>query len=842
MRKVNKVNSARGVCVGVVVVAFANMGTTRGAEVPFTEHVISTPADFAVSVFATDMDGDGDTDVLSASFDDNKIAWYENDGGSPPCFTEHVISTTGSGAWSVFATDVNGDGNTDVLSASTNNKIAWYESDGGSPPTFTEHVISTTALNARSVFATDVNGDGDIDVLSASLSDDKSAWYESDGGSPPSFTEHVISTTADNAWSVFATDVNGDGDTDVLSASSFDDSKIAWYESDGGSPPTFTEHVISITADGAVSVFATDVNGDGDTDVLSASRFDDKIAWYESNGGSPPIFTEHVISTTADGAVSVFAMDVDGDGDTDVLSASRNDNKIAWYESDGGSPPSFTERVISTAAIEAQSVFAMDVDGDGDTDVLSASREDDKIAWYEADAFDTEVKITASDGQFDDNFGFSLSIDGDTAIVGVACDDDNGNLSGSAYLYQRDQGGADNWGQVTKITAFDAGAEDQFGFSVAISGDTAIVGANTDDDNGNFSGSAYVHQRDQGGVDNWGHVTKITDGTPGDQFGFSIAISGDTAIVGARDFDCGAGNNCGAAYVYQRDQGGTDNWGLVTQITAFDAAEFDRFSFSVAISGDTAIVGAIGDDDNGSSSGSAYVYQRNEGGANNWGLVRKITASDGAELDDFGSSVAISGDTAIVGATGDDDNGGDSGSAYVYQRDQGGVDNWGQVTKITACDAAALDRFGLSVAISGDTAIVGAKDDDDHGSTSGSAYVYRRDEGGVDNWGQGTKLTASDSAAGDQFGRSVAISGDTKIVGANQDDDNGTDSGSAYLFFAASSCPWDLDGSGIVGATDLLSLLVNWGKCPGCPADFDGNGSVGATDLLALLVNWGPCP
>ncbi|MCH7701998.1 MAG: VCBS repeat-containing protein, partial [Planctomycetes bacterium] len=160
--------------------------------------------------------------------------------------------------------------------------------------------------------------------------DAKIAWYESDGGSPPSFTERVISTTADQAFSVFATDMDGDGDTDVLSASCSDD-KIAWYESDGGSPPTFTERVISTTAGCAVSVFATDVDGDGDTDVLSASETDDKIAWYESDGGSPPTFTERVISTTADSAFSVFATDVDGDGDTDVLSASWNDRKITWY-------------------------------------------------------------------------------------------------------------------------------------------------------------------------------------------------------------------------------------------------------------------------------------------------------------------------------------------------------------------------------------------------------------------------------------------------------------------------------------------------------------------------------
>ncbi len=313
----------------------------RGAPVPFTERVISTTAAGAFSVFATDLDGDGDTDVLSASGLDDKIAWYENNGGSPPTFTERVISTTASGTHSVFATDVDGDGDIDVLSASgTDDKIAWYESDGGSPPAFTERVISTTADVAVSVFATDVDGDGDIDVLSASGLDDKIAWYESDGLSPPTFTERVISTSANSAFSVFATDVDGDGDTDVLSACAFP-AKIAWYENDPGAPgpPTFTERVISTAASLAHSVFATDVDSDGDTDVLSASGWDDKIAWYESDGGPTPTFTEHAISTVAGNALSVFAADVDGDGDTDVLSASSADDKIAWYESDAGSPP-----------------------------------------------------------------------------------------------------------------------------------------------------------------------------------------------------------------------------------------------------------------------------------------------------------------------------------------------------------------------------------------------------------------------------------------------------------------------------------------------------------------------
>ena len=191
-----------------------------------------------------------------------------------------------------------------------------------------QNTITAGADGATSVFAADVDGDGDLDILSASTEDDKIAWYENDGNG--NFTEHTISTAADNARSVFAADVDGDGDIDVLSASFYDD-KIAWYENDGSQ--NFTAHTISTAAAAAASVFAADVDGDGDLDVLSASYLDDQIAWYE-NDGTPAVgaWTAHTISAAANGAVSVFAADVDGDGDLDVLSASGNDDTIAWYE------------------------------------------------------------------------------------------------------------------------------------------------------------------------------------------------------------------------------------------------------------------------------------------------------------------------------------------------------------------------------------------------------------------------------------------------------------------------------------------------------------------------------
>jgi expansin (peptidoglycan-binding protein) len=177
------------------------------------------------------------------------------------------------------------------------------------------------------------------------------------------------------------------------------------------------------------------------------------------------------------------------------------------------------------------------------------------------------------------------------------------------------------------------------------------------------------------------------------------------------------------------------------------------------------VVGARQDNDNGSLSGSAYVYQRT--GSNTWGNEFKITASDGAALNYFGVSVSISGDYLVVGAFLDDDNGTDSGSAYVYQRTSGNT--WGNETKLTASDGFDNDFFGVSVAISGNYLAVGASRDDDNGSASGSAYVYQRTSGNT--WTNETKLTASDGATGDYFGESVSISGDYLVVGAYLDDD-----------------------------------------------------------------------
>jgi hypothetical protein len=416
-----------------------------------------------------------------------------------------------------------------------------------------------------------------------------------------------------------------------------------------------------------------------------------------------------------------------------------------------------------------------------------------------------EKKITSSDLEADDWFGYSVAISGDYAIVGARGDDDAGDSSGSAYIFYKDQGGAGNWGQVTKLTASDAAAGDDFGGAVAISGDYAIVGAYYDDDDGNDSGSAYIFYKNQGGTDNWGQLKKLkpSDGATDKIFGWSVAISGDYAVVGAK-YDSDGGSAAGAAYIFYKDQDGADNWGQLKKLTASDAAASDLFGWSVAISGDYVVVGAFYDDDAGANSGSAYIFYKNKDGANNWGQLKKLTASDAAAGDNFGCSAAISGDYAVVGAKNDDDDGSESGSAYIFYKDQGGADNWGQLKKLTASDAAASDYFGRSVSISGDYAVVGAYNDDDAGSDSGSAYIFDKDQGGANNWGQVTKLTADDAATEDYFGGSVSISGDYAVVGAYDDDDAGERSGSAYIYL----------GTPYIGsptATDITSKTATLG-------------------------------
>jgi trimeric autotransporter adhesin len=469
------------------------------------------------------------------------------------------------------------------------------------------------------------------------------------------------------------------------------------------------------------------------------------------------------------------------------------------------------------------------------------------------DTFAQRAYVKASNTEAFDQFGTSVALSGETLAVGAQTEasgatgvngdpTDNSLMSaGAGYVFTRDDDGV--WTQQAYIKASNTGP-DTFGSSIALSADTLVVGApfegssatgvngNQDDEVAPGSGAGYVFTRDGNG--SWAQQAylKASNTDTNDQFGFSVALDGDTLAVGAiiegsadTGIDGDQGDNtaggAGAVYVFARDAG--SNWSQQAYVKASNTEAFDEFGTSVAVSGDTLAVGAPMEDsastgvdgdqaDNAAmSSGAVYVFTRDAGGL--WIQQAYIKASNTDVEDMFGTSVALSGDTLAVGApmedsasTGVDGDQTDntamsSGAAYVFTRDAGG--NWSQQVYLKASNTEQGDRFGHSVALDGEDLVVGAwledinatginpDPSDNTGTASGAAYLFTRDGTA---WSQRAYIKASNTDAGDNFGSSVAIEGGTVAVGATQEmsastgvngdeaDDSVSAAGAVYVF------------------------------------------------------------
>ncbi|WP_165440680.1 endo-1,4-beta-xylanase [Rubripirellula amarantea] len=393
-----------------------------------------------------------------------------------------------------------------------------------------------------------------------------------------------------------------------------------------------------------------------------------------------------------------------------------------------------------------------------------------------------DVELVNSAVSGGDRFGNSVAVSGDFAVVGSFLDDPAGlNSAGSAFVYQRT--GNTSWTQVAQLTGDGApnGTDGQFGYSVAIDGDTVAVSAQKDRENGFQAGAVYIFDRNEGGPDNWGRVTKLigSDTVKRDLFGRSVDISGDTIVVGASVADP-VGVSSGAAYVFERDQGGVDTWGQVKKLTGSTQGAGDRFGQSVSIDENYVAVGAFRYDGVGNDSGAAYVFARNSGGVDNWGEVAVVEASDGSAADQFGFSVSIEGNNLAVAAPLDDEAGMNQlGSVYLFNASEGGSDNWGQVTKLLANDGVAGDRLGLSVSIDGDRIIAGSPLADGGGNASGRAYVFENVAG---SWSQSRVLINDKVTTADEYGIAVATDGEVAIIGSWLDNRPNNNTGGAYAF------------------------------------------------------------
>ena len=416
-------------------------------------------------------------------------------------------------------------------------------------------------------------------------------------------------------------------------------------------------------------------------------------------------------------------------------------------------------------------------------------------------------------------FGTSVSIDGDTLVVGAPNYVPHPTGPGLVYIYNRDAQG--NWTEHANLVVCDAACGDGFGEAVSIDGDTIIVGAPASP-NSEIAGAAYIFTRNKQG--DWKQQAKLMVSDPRiTKLGGAVALQGNTAVVGLTS------TSVTDVFIFVRDQNG--NWSHESTLSAPGT----NVTNSLAIQGDTIIVGApfFSIDGNKTVIDAVYIFTRDEYG--NWAQQEQLLdPNPDMPFNFFGYSVAFDSNTLVIGSitfTVD--------RAYIFNRNEQG--DWLMQQVLDPDGNSSSDNFGASVAIQGDTLVVGAS----HDAPSGSAHIFTRDERGI--WSEHAKLLQSDGGNNDNFGAAVALDNDTIIVGARGDDDNGNASGSAYLFDAADTpaCPWDIDDTGDVGVKDLLFLLGNWGPCPlkgDCPADFDGSGDVGVKDLLFLLGAWGPCP
>ena len=489
-----------------------------------------------------------------------------------------------------------------------------------------------------------------------------------------------------------------------------------------------------------------------------------------------------------------------------------------------------------------------------------------------------------------DLFGISVAIDGDLLVAGAFGEDGsssgvNGPVNnaipdpGAAYVFAFD---GNAWHQEAYLKASNVEAWDFFGWDVAISGNTAVVttfgedsaspGINGDQADNSLSdvGAAYVFVRSGG---TWSQQAYVKASNPGwgDQFGYAVAIAGDTLVVGAqREDSASPGVNgdqdddslaeAGAVYVFVRD-GAT--WSQQAYIKASDPTAHANFGTSVAIDGDTLVVGAPGASQ---GQGAIYVFERSAG---SWLQTARLQAPYPTIGDGLGVAVDMAGEWAVAGATGEGSGavgvGGDqadeskpgSGAAFVYHRQDGA---WAFEAYLKASNTDASDHFGVSVAMDGEAILIGTRNetsaatgidgDDENNSapSAGAAYLFSRSSGA---WTQVAYIKASNAEAGDEFGGDVAVSGSRALVGAlsegsaspgvngNQANNAAYRAGAAYLFAIDLSNPLvgDANGDGHVNAIDLALLLGAWGS--GSPAiDLDHDGVVGAADLGVLLSNW----
>ncbi len=379
------------------IVWVAVCGGLSTAAPTFTEHLVDPAVFVSTGVVATDIDGDGDADILVTAMNTPGVAWYESNGGSTPTFTKRVIAVNAPGLRALRPADLDGDGDLDIIvSCRVPERLAWLEqapSADGAPGSivFIERDLWSDANGSRRIDVIDFDGDGDLDVIAADQYGlGRVAWVENVAGAdgaPPTFVAHVIPCSRTTDLSAAAGDLDGDGDIDVVVTSNavFGTGWVGWLENVGsaqpGAAPSFVERTLAAALGGEHSALVTDFDEDGDNDVLCASFNGDTVSWFENVGDvGAASFVQRVVAFPVRGASEAVSVDVDGDGDLDAISAMYHDGEMRWHERTAGG---WVSHLLRGGVINAEHVSAADMDGDGDIDPVGALFS--IVTWYQND-------------------------------------------------------------------------------------------------------------------------------------------------------------------------------------------------------------------------------------------------------------------------------------------------------------------------------------------------------------------------------------------------------------------------------------------------------------------------
>lgn len=376
----------------VLLVLLLSLSSLCRAQATFTEFTISSSTAGPSGLYACDLDEDGDLDLLAAVNEGNYFAWFRNDGGNPVNWTRLIIQTGMTGAHSIHANDIDGDGDLDVVGSTYGSSIYWFRNDGGDPLEWTSFTITSSFTQAHEVYTVDIDNDGDIDVLGASSGQNRiSLWYNL-GGDPVEWSAQILDESCDMAKSVRAADFDGDGKPDVVSAALLS-SDVYWYGNGGGTPIDWTPHRIDLSFGGAHYVYPVDLDKDGHLDIVGAGYTGNYVAWWHNNGGNPPTFSRQLISTVSTNACVAKAADIDLDGNIDVVATEQGSNTVVWFRNTGGDPINWERNVITHTFSRPWPLELCDLDGDGDVDIFSASSYNgsNEVKWWRNDLITSGV-------------------------------------------------------------------------------------------------------------------------------------------------------------------------------------------------------------------------------------------------------------------------------------------------------------------------------------------------------------------------------------------------------------------------------------------------------------------